>query len=488
MFWKSQRFVVVMMVFLGFFNVYSLSVNLSVAIVAMTETRNSTLENGTVISEKLFDWDSKQQGLILSSFFYGYICTMFAGGFLATKFGANYIFATGIGVTALLTLATPVAASSSLYLLLAIRIIEGVFEGVTFPCVHAIWSKWAPPNERSSMVTIGYAGNYAGTVIAYPMSGMLATTYGWESVFYVFGSMAVVWLLLFLLLISESPEKDWLISDGEKKYIMTSLKQNDGNNKKLKIPWKSMFSSPAVWAIVCAQFSENWGFYTLLTQLPTMLNDTIGYNLGKTGLLSALPYLTMGVLLGMSGFIADWLQNKGYLTTTQVRRYFNCVAFIAQTMFMVLAGYMQDPAAMMTSMTIGIGLGAFAWTGFAVNHLDIAPQYAGLLMGITNTFGTIPGIVSPMITGHIVQNRLSSEWRNVLFIAAGIYLFGCIVYWFWASGEVQDWAKENKSDDDDINNKDQVILKDNGLNISKTFNANNPKNQVDTGVDNYGYN
>lgn len=47
MFWKKRRYVVVILAFFGFFNVYSLRVNLSVAIVAMTEHRPITYENGT---------------------------------------------------------------------------------------------------------------------------------------------------------------------------------------------------------------------------------------------------------------------------------------------------------------------------------------------------------------------------------------------------------------------------------------------------------
>jgi ACS family sodium-dependent inorganic phosphate cotransporter len=41
-----------------------------------------------------------------------------------------------------------------------------------------------------------------------------------------------------------------------------------------------------------------------------------------------------------------------------------------------------------------------------VNHLDIAPQHAGVLMGITNTVATLPGIISPLITAFIVQNKV----------------------------------------------------------------------------------
>lgn len=91
-FWKKRRYIVVLMVFFGFFNSYSMRVNLSVAVLAMTEPYNTTLINGTSMSvEKLFDWDSTKRGLVLSSFFYGYVCTQLFGGILATKFKAHFV-------------------------------------------------------------------------------------------------------------------------------------------------------------------------------------------------------------------------------------------------------------------------------------------------------------------------------------------------------------------------------------------------------------
>lgn len=40
------------------------------------------------------------------------------------------------------------------------------------------------------MATIAFAGNYAGTVVSMPASGLLANFFGWESLFYVFGLYA----------------------------------------------------------------------------------------------------------------------------------------------------------------------------------------------------------------------------------------------------------------------------------------------------------
>lgn len=89
--WKKRRYLVVLMAFLGFINIYTLRINLSVGIVAMTENRTVEHANGSVTFEQYFDWNSKQQGLVLSSFFYGYICTQFIGGYIASRIGGNVV-------------------------------------------------------------------------------------------------------------------------------------------------------------------------------------------------------------------------------------------------------------------------------------------------------------------------------------------------------------------------------------------------------------
>lgn len=89
--WKKRRYLVVLMAFFGFINIYTLRINLSIGIVAMTENRTIEHPDKSVTYEQFFDWNSKQQGIVLSSFFYGYICTQFIGGFLASRIGGNVV-------------------------------------------------------------------------------------------------------------------------------------------------------------------------------------------------------------------------------------------------------------------------------------------------------------------------------------------------------------------------------------------------------------
>lgn len=48
--------------------------------------------------------------------------------------------------------------------MIVIRTLQGLFGGVTFPCIHDIWYRWAPIPERSRMTSIAYAGMFIGTL------------------------------------------------------------------------------------------------------------------------------------------------------------------------------------------------------------------------------------------------------------------------------------------------------------------------------------
>ncbi|XP_046451668.1 sialin-like isoform X1 [Daphnia pulex] len=442
--WMSfpRRYLIAIMAFFGFFNIYSLRVNLSIAIVAMTENRTTIHANGTIGYDQDFPWSSKEQGLLLSSFFYGYITTQLLGGWLAPKMGAGKLYGLGILTTAVLTLLTPLIADFGLVPLVAIRILEGIFEGVTFPAMHALWSRWAPPLERSKLVTIAYSGSYFGTVVSMGVCGLLAEHLGWASIFYVSGTFAVLWWILWFVLVKESPQEDRFIKRTELDYISNCL-GSTADQHKLSVPWKSILTSLPVWATVAAHFAENWGFYTLLTQLPTFLSDTSDLKLDKTGFLAAIPYLAMAIIVQTGGQLADWLRSRWRVETTKVRKIFTCGAFVAQTIFMLATAYTHAVTAAIICLTIAVGFGGFAWSGFSVNHLDIAPQYASLIMGLSNTVATLPGIVSPALTGYIVQNKTEEGWHMVFMISSMIYLSGASFYCFGASGKLQAWASQS---------------------------------------------
>ncbi|XP_032230700.2 sialin [Nematostella vectensis] len=439
-----KRYLVAVLALLGFANVYGMRVNLSVALVAMV-SNHTRLRDGKWVDEMPdFEWDSKLQGIVLGSFFYGYIVTQLPGGLLAKRFGGRNLFGIGIFCTAVFTLLTPVAAHAHVGALIALRVLEGLCEGVVFPANHAIWSKWAPPLERSKLTTIAVSGAHIGTVLAMPLSGFLAQRFGWSTIFYVFGVFGIIWTLLWFSIVKNSPSEDPRITAKELNYILSTLGRDAADTRDLKIPWKAIFTSVPVWAIVVAHFSENWGFYTMLTELPSYLKHRLQFDITHAGFISALPYLIMSIFVQLGGHLADCLRRKQILTTTAVRKTFNTVGFVTQAICLVAAGYTTDWMTAVACLTVAVGVGGLAFSGFFVNHLDIAPQFAGILLGISNTVATIPGIFSPLLTGYIVQTQAAVEWRIVFYIGGAIYAAGAVFYAVFASGEKQTWADDQE--------------------------------------------
>ena len=80
-----------------------------------------------------FCWTASRQGWLKSSFFWGYILLQIHGGSLAEKLGTRKVLGTALFITAILTLLTPLVAVWNVNLLLALRILMGVAEAVTFP-------------------------------------------------------------------------------------------------------------------------------------------------------------------------------------------------------------------------------------------------------------------------------------------------------------------------------------------------------------------
>lgn len=61
--------------------------------------------------------------------------------FYFTKCFLSMIMCSGILVTAIFTMLTPLAAKTSVPLLTAVRVLEGLGEGVTYPAMHAMLGK-----------------------------------------------------------------------------------------------------------------------------------------------------------------------------------------------------------------------------------------------------------------------------------------------------------------------------------------------------------
>lgn len=457
----SARLNLAVLMFLGFAVVYGLRVNLSVAMVAMVNNTDPPPETNTTNTSKhvcllpgnsttngfiqpdgtpQYSWDSEVQGWLLGAFFFGYLCTQIPGGYLAGRYGGTMFLGLGVLGTAALTLLTPLASQWGPSWLFALRALEGFGEGVTFPAMMAIWARWAPPLERSRLMTFSGSGANFGAFIALPLTGFICETLGWPAVFYLCGAGGCLWAVFWFAFVSDDPRTHRRISEEERDYIINSIGAQ-GTGHGWKVPLLSMMTSVPLWAIIITQMCSNWSYYTLLTSLPAYMDNILHFDLQSNGFLSALPYLGAWLVSSLSGIVADNLIERRVFSVTVVRKIFTVVGMVLPAIFLVCVCYVGcSHLWTVTFLTLSTTSGGTSAAGVYMNQIDIAPRYAGFLLGITNTFGTIPGVVAPIVTGYFTEDHSLDGWKNVFWVASSIQIGGAVFYTIFGSGKLQKWA------------------------------------------------
>ncbi|XP_051738136.1 vesicular glutamate transporter 1 isoform X2 [Ctenopharyngodon idella] len=404
-----RRYIIAILSGLGFCISFGIRCNLGVAVVSMVNNHTIYREGKPYIVKAQFTWDPETVGMIHGSFFWGYIVTQIPGGFICQKFAANRVFGFAVVATSVLNMMIPTAARIHFSCVILVRILQGLVEGVSYPACHGIWAKWAPPLERSRLATTAFCGSYAGAVIAMPLAGVLVQYSGWSSVFYVYGSFGVCWYLFWILVSYESPAAHPTITPEERKYIEDAIGETAGLMNpvtKFNTPWRRFFTSMPVYAIIVANFCRSWTFYLLLISQPAYFEEVFKFEISKVGIISALPHLVMTIVVPIGGQLADYLRSRNIMTTTNVRKLMNCGGFGLEATFLLVVGFSHTKGVAISFLVLAVGFSGFAISGFNVNHLDIAPRYASILMGISNGVGTLSGMVCPLIVGAMTKNKV----------------------------------------------------------------------------------
>jgi hypothetical protein len=77
---------------------------------------------------------------------------------------------------------------------------------------------------------------------------------------------------------------------------------------------------------------------------------------------------------------------------------------------------------------------AAAGSGAVINHADLAPRQASVLLSLSNTFATLPGMVAVPLASAIVETRWGS-WEHVFALASAVLFAGLLIYRRYASAE-----------------------------------------------------
>lgn len=246
-------------------------------------------------------------------------------------------------------------------------------------------------------------------------SGILAsTTMGWPSIFYISGFSGLVWAIIWFIFAGNSPNETKSITAEEKAYIQDgqeSKKIEENEDKKISTPWLAIFTSVPFLMLTLVHSTHNWGFWTLLTEMPTYFKHVMKLDIKNNALLSALPYLAMCILSFVFSFINDILSKKKCISIRISRKLFNSIGHWIPMCALIGLGYVNQGSTELavTLLTLAVGLNAATYLGFQCNHIDLAPNHAGTLMGITNCSANIMSIIAPLLVGLIVQDNVRFE-------------------------------------------------------------------------------
>ena len=106
-----------------------------------------------------------------------------------------------------------------------------------------------------------------------------------------------------------------------------------------------------------------------------------------------------------------------YIDQCSYTSVFFTLGFLSEAVSFLVLGYFSNATTVAVLITLGVGLGGLAHSGFYVNHLDIAPPLASVLLGITNTAASSAGILAPIVTGLIVQHHVSLVFKIIHLIS-----------------------------------------------------------------------
>ncbi|CAN6251231.1 unnamed protein product [Urochloa humidicola] len=416
-------------------------VNLSVAIIPMA---------------RQYGWNSSTAGLVQSSFFLGFALSQLPGGWLAKLFGGRKVLVAGIVAWSLATSVIPFVAGFLPGLVLS-RILVGIGEGVSPSSAADLIARFIPLQERSRAVSVVYDGSSFGSVLGLLLAPPIIQNLGWESAFYILGFLGIIWCLGFkslkeqqlgdnegtLELGPSSAGSDGLISSAVSSKS-SNLSLEDTQNSLKDVPWGAFFKSKVVWAMIYAHFCGSWGHYTCLSWLPTFFSEKLNLGLTEAAWVSVLPPLGSMAVTSIVAPFADKLISNG-VDTTKVRKICQTISFVSPAIFLMLSSLDLGlpPWEIVAFLTTGLALSNFALSGLYCTHQDISREYASILLGITTTIGSVPGVVGIALTGYLLD--LTHSWSISLFAPAiFFYLTGTVVWLAFASSEPQDFVKSER--------------------------------------------
>lgn len=473
--WGSRHLQIFLMS-AGFAITYVMRVNLSVVMVALVnntiqeEQRRTSRMNATchLSSSPLnmsffepvrkgglhsFEWSKITQGIVLSSYFWAYWVPLLPAANLLKRFSPKHMFAVGFAAPALIGLFVPLAIHQHIIALIAVRVLQGIFESLVVPSSGTLLARWVPKSERTILFNLCMLGGLVGTIISTVTSGFLATSnLGWESVFYIHSGVSLLWLLPWMIWAKESPAvdpktslKEWTHILGREPYDEELMSRNMCEIPRDEMipptPWRSMLKDPPVVVFILCQGTRDWLFNTNLACLPQFASDVLQLKESQVGLLTSMLFFVNLVLPLVVAVSSDLLILYKGVPRVILRKSLTGIAFfgtfIALTLVSRVGCTFNGILGLLVFSNIVI---SFSSGGFIPNPVDLSDVFAGAIFSSANMLSTLACIVSPIAADLLTKDGTLLQWGIVFDIGAAFALVAGSAYVIMGSASHRPWS------------------------------------------------
>jgi len=399
-----------------------------------------------------FGWTPSERGLVLSGFFYGYSLGQVPAGWAASRWGGRPLFFL-LGLATLCNMLIPICAEYGAKAVFALRVVYGICQSPLWATIFALMAVWSPPTERATMLTSATISMSFAYFAGFFVTALVMDMGGWRYVFTGYGLLALLWLPLWHRFGWSSAREHPRISAEELRLIEDAQASagSRGEVEAQSTPWLAILCSKQVWVVLLTEALGGFAGGIIFSFAPTYMHQQLGFSTREVGWFSALPQAVQLIARLLAGRLADSLV-RGGVSLTHVRKLF-CVIPAWTTGFFILCLCLGTPGAITSVLLITAALAAEGplVLGSPSSVLDIAPEYAGLITGmscmgwalVVGTSSTVVGLLlewgrcpkgGAEVTG-IDQDAAScrSAWQAAFGLAALLCFCQGLVFFLFGS-------------------------------------------------------
>jgi MFS family permease len=362
-----------------------------------------------------------QLGVLLSSFYYGYVSLMVPAGWLGERYGAHRVLAAGVTIWSVATLLTGLA--TGFWSLLLLRMLLGIGESGAFPCASQLFASQLRPAQIDTANGVLGFSYMVGPAIGTVLGGLLMPHYGWRAVFVLFGALSLlcVWPLWHLRLRAAAKEPVAVAAAPQAPSFGLILRQR------------------GLWGASLGLFASNYNWYFILSWLPDYLVRERGFSMSGMATVAGSAYLINALSALAAGWVTSVWRRSGRSTSVFYKSLM-AFAHIASmgAMFGMEVLPLQGCIACLCLFEIGVGIASPGV--YAIPQIIAGPTATGRWVGVQNACGNLAGFCAPLITGLLLQ--ATGHFAAAFLLAGAVNILG-LVGWVWMLPKVEpfDWSR-----------------------------------------------